>query len=270
VALIMFRAPLVSSLLAGVVATWSLPAMAAPVDDRDLDAREAEAKRACDSGRVEEGARLLGELLRRTNDGTYIFNLARCHQQNGQVDRALSEFHAYLGRPDVDPAAAARAREYIAALERPPQAPMADAAAAPPPAAAPASHDLVAPAQAPSSPGRALHIAALVSGGIGLVGLVTGGAYALQTHSLQQETRDALDRRDQPPEWFARQDEKGERAERLQWLFLGVGGAALAAGGALYYFGARAESANAGTPHAMRALPLVLPGVAGAALTGRF
>jgi Sigma-54 interaction domain/FHA domain len=36
------------------------------------------------------------------------------------------------------------------------------------------------------------------------------------------------------------------RAEEVQWLFLGVGGAALAAGGVLYYFGVRAGAAGLG------------------------
>jgi hypothetical protein len=279
---------LATGALAGVMAGGSLPARAEIPAESDLEAREAEAKRACDAGRVQEGARLLTELLRRTNDGTYIFNLGRCHQQNGQADKALREFRTYLRRPDQDPAAAAAARAYIAQLDPPPPAPAVNppsdlppalpAAAAVPSPAAPVvpPADLISPAPSPSPspPGRVLRVAALVTGGVGLAGLVTGAAYALQTHGLEQEKREALERQDKPPEWFEGQDQKGERAERLQWLCLGVGGAALAAGGVLYYFGERAghgdEASHASALGSVHATPLALPGLAGAVISGRF
>jgi hypothetical protein len=259
--------------LAAAVTGASLPAWAQAQPEIDLEARDAEAKRACDAGRVQEGERLLTDLLRRTNDGTYIFNLGRCFQQNGQVDKALPLFRSYLRRPDVDPVAAGRARQYIAALERSPQAGAGDPAARRPSDVAAAdlsaSPDLVAPAPAPTSPGRTLRIAALVTGGVGLLGLATGGYYAQQTQKLEREKRDALNRQETSTEWFRAQDQRGERAEQRQWLFLGVGGAALAAGGVLYYLGVRAGH-DEGHLQAAQALPLALPGIVGAQLAGRF
>jgi hypothetical protein len=270
--------------LALVVLTvgWSRPALTQPLDEAELETRDTAAKRACDAGQVQEGERLLTELFHRTDDGTYIFNLGRCYHQNGQTDKALLQYRAYLLRSDVDPAAATRARESIAALEPPP--PPATAPAAGPAAPAPIAADpaLVPPVTSlaasatPPAPGRTMRIVGLVSGGIGVAGLVTGAAYALQTSKLENQKREALERQNQSVEWFIDQDKKGERAERLQWVFLGAGGAALAAGGVLYYLGTRADQeqrqeqkSNATLPSA-RALPLALPGVVGAVIAGRF
>ncbi len=189
--------------------------------------------------------RLLTELLNQTNDGTYIFNLARCHQQNGQLDQALLLFRSYLRRTDVDPAAAARAREYIAVLERPRPAPAGRTVAGRPAmTAAPAADGrpaLEASATAGArSPGRALRIGGLAAGGAGLASLALGIYYARETQRLNEETKNAGER-GQAADWFTNQNRKGERAERRQWLFLGAGATAVTAGGVLYYLGVRAQ-----------------------------
>jgi hypothetical protein len=228
-------------LCAGPGAAFAQPAARPAPDPTKLEAQETQAKRACDSGRVQEGVRLLTELLNQTNDGTYIFNLARCHQQNGQLDQALLLFRSYLRRTDVDPAAAARAREYIAVLERP-RPPPPPPAPSPAMAAAPAADGrpaLEASATAGAgAPGRALRIGGLVAGGAGLASLAVGIYYAWETNRLNEETRNAGDR---PPAWFIEQNRKGESAERRQWLFLGAGATAVTAGGVLYYLGVRAQ-----------------------------
>jgi hypothetical protein len=259
------------------------PARPAP-DPAKLEARETEARRACDSGRTQEGARLLTELLNQTNDGTYIFNLARCYQQNGQLDQALLHFRSYLRRTDVDPAAAARAREYIAVLERPQPAPPAAAASPPvtPRVTAPTSPTKdasPAPPGAPEvsasasglagSPGRALRIGGLVAAGAGLASLAVGSYYAVQTRKLNDETERAQRQMDKPSDWFDRQNEKGEQAERRQWLFLGAGATAVVAGGVLYYLGVRAQGAAARQETTTVVLS-PLPGGGGAFLSGRF
>ena len=262
------------------------PARPAP-DPAKLDARETEARRACDSGRTQEGARLLTELLNQTNDGTYIFNLARCYQQNGQLDQALLHFRSYLRRTDVDAAAAAKAREYVAVLERPQPAPPAATASPPvtPQVTEPTKDAPPAPAGAPEvstsasgqtgSPGRALRIGGLAAAGAGLVSLAAGSYYAVQTRRLSQETERAENDPTKAPGWFKDQNEKGEQAERRQWLFLGAGATALAAGGVLYYLGVRAEAGASGASGENRqqtALLMVspLPGGGAAVLNGRF
>jgi hypothetical protein len=257
-----------SLLCAGSGAAFAQPAARPAPDPTKLEAQETQAKRACDSGQVQEGVRLLTELLNQTNDGTYIFNLARCHQQNGQLDQALLLFRSYLRRTDVDPAAAARAREYIAVLERPGPAPPAVS----PPTPAPA--DSVAPALEASatagvgSPGRALRIGGLVAGGAGLASLAVGIYYARETHRLNEETDRAAKAGDKPPSWFDDQNGKGARAERRQWLFLGAGAAAVAAGGVLYYLGIRAQREQGRQATQLVLVPL--PRGGGALLKARF
>ena len=234
------------ALLAGSGVAFAQPAAKPVPDTARLEAQEAQAKLACDGGRVQDGVRLLTELLNQTKDGTYIFNLARCYQQNGQLDQALVHFRAYLRRPDVDPAAAARAREYVAVLERHPPAatppPATPLPSGPPardaPPASTSTPELAATATTtPGSPGRALRIGGLVAGGAGLAALATGLYYARQTQKLNEETDRAAP--NTPQSWYLEQNKKGERAERRQWLFLGVGAAAVATGGVLYYLGAR-------------------------------
>ena len=198
---------------AGSGAAFAQPAARPAPDPAKLEAQETQAKRACDSGRVQEGVRLLTELLNQTNDGTYIFNLARCHQQNGQLDQALLMFRSYLRRTDVDPAAAARAREYIAVLERPHPAPPPVSAPSPAMAAAPAADGrpaLQASATAGAgSPGRALRIGGLVAGGAGLASLAVGIYYARETQRLNEETRNAVDR---PRRLVHRTEQEGRNA----------------------------------------------------------
>jgi hypothetical protein len=249
-------------------------------DPAKLEARETEAKRACDSGRMQDGARLLTELLNQTNDGTYIFNLARCYQQNGQLDQALLHFRSYLRRTDVDPVVAARAREYVTVLERPQPAP---ATASPPvtprvtettkdapPAPAGASEVSTSASGQTGSPGRALRIGGLVAAGAGVVSLALGSYYAVQTQKLNDETERAQRMMDKPSDWFDRQNEKGEQAERRQWLFLGAGATAVAAGGVLYYLGLRAEGAGARQATTTVVLSPLPQGGGGAFLSGRF
>ena len=236
-------------LLAGSGVAFAQPAAKPVPDTARLEAQETQAKLACDGGRVQDGVRLLTELLNQTKDGTYIFNLARCYQQNGQLDQALVHFRAYLRRPDVDPAAAAKAREYVAVLERHP------------PAATPPRHPA---AFGPTGKGRPTrfhqhagtgshrdqphpdHLGGPCAsvdwspGGAGLAALATGLYYARQTQKLNEETERAAP--NSPQSWYLEQNKKGERAERRQWLFLGAGAAAIASGGVLYYLGVRSAS----------------------------
>jgi hypothetical protein len=254
-----------SLLGAGSGAAFAQPAARAAPDATKLEAQETEARRACDSGQVQEGVRLLTELLNQTNDGTYIFNLARCHQQNGQLDQALLLFRSYLRRTDVDAAAAARAREYIAVLERPRPVPPAAATPTPAPGTDGRPALQASATGAAGSPGRALRIGGLVAGGAGLASLAVGVYYARETHRLNTEAANApADRED----WIREQNRKGGSAERRQWLFLGAGATAAAAGGVLYYLGVRARREPSRQATQLGLLPM--RGGGGALLSGRF
>src|SRR6185295_18592 len=109
-------------------------------DARELEARELQAKKACLASRPDRGIELLAELYAETNDATYIYNQARCYQQNGRAQDAATRFREYLRKsPNVDPTEKAQVQGFIAELDAqarqsPPVA--APRAPAPDPAAA--------------------------------------------------------------------------------------------------------------------------------------
>jgi hypothetical protein len=63
-------------------------------------------------------------------------------------------------------------------------------------------------------------------------------------------------------------DDLGKLCATLQWVGYGVGAAALATGGLLYYLGYRAGQTPASDSVSL--LPVLLPGGTGAVLQGRF
>jgi tetratricopeptide (TPR) repeat protein len=221
-------------LLSAVVATAALPAAAGgPVPSAGVarvEAREDQARAACSSGRLQEGASILTELFAQTDEGTYLFNLGRCYQQNGRREEALMRFRAYLRRPDGDPAAVAAAKQYITQLEAPPL---------------PAAVVKDLPKEPPREPprqARRLRLAGLVAGGIGVGAIGAATFFAVRTHRLQEQQDDAVRAGNSAPGFFEDLNDRGDRAERLQWVFLGVGAAAASAGAVLYYLGRREQS----------------------------
>jgi hypothetical protein len=66
---------------------------AASKDSVDI-ARQARVE--CAAGNYEVGARLLAELWVSTKDTTWIYNQARCYEQNGQNELAANRFREYL------------------------------------------------------------------------------------------------------------------------------------------------------------------------------
>ena len=60
---------------------------------------ELEARKACAAGRVGEGIEMLAALLTEYGHANYIYNQARCYQQNGKLEQAISRFKEYGRRP---------------------------------------------------------------------------------------------------------------------------------------------------------------------------
>jgi hypothetical protein len=219
----------------------------------DIETRDQEAEAACSAGRLEEGVRILAELFALTDDGNYIFNQARCYQKNGRSAEAVARFEMYLKRADAEPAAAARARQYIAELRPAPAPSVTIAEEAPPPA--------------PSSIGSTLRIAGLATAGAGLAALGVATWFGLQIAPISDDARKI--REGNNPAEAGKLDElntRGERAELLQWVFLGVGATAVSTGALLYYFGVRAQTGPGPSAVALRVTPLLLPGGGGAVL----
>lgn len=176
-----------------------------------------------------------------------LYNVAQSYRLAGEAEKAAASYRLFLERaPDHQLAEVAARRE----PEPEPEPPVA-------PASAP---QVTAKAPPPAARGRGLRIAGLVSAGVGLVALGAAVHYGIQARqasdaiSENQEgwTRGLLDRYDQ-----------GESAETRMIVLSGVGGAALAAGGVLYWLGWRAGRAES---------IAVAPTAGGAALSlaGRF
>ena len=60
------------------------------------DAKERTARMACLSGDYAKGVAILSELFVDTKDPNYIYNQARCFEQNGKNDQAILRFREFL------------------------------------------------------------------------------------------------------------------------------------------------------------------------------
>jgi tetratricopeptide (TPR) repeat protein len=121
-----------------VALVFSAPARAAGDSGDELKARTAFA-----AGDYKEALEIYARLYAETMHPTYLRNIARCHQNLGNPDKAISSFREYLRKaPDLSPAQRKEIEGYIAEMEQLKQSQARQAAppppAAPPPAAPPA------------------------------------------------------------------------------------------------------------------------------------
>jgi hypothetical protein len=63
---------------------------------QDKDPRETEARKDCLTGKYEAGAALLAELFTETSNPNFIYNQARCYEQNARPDEAIQRFREFL------------------------------------------------------------------------------------------------------------------------------------------------------------------------------
>jgi hypothetical protein len=210
--------------------------------------RELDAKTACLSGHLETGIALLARLFAETNDPTYIYNQARCFEQNGRASEAITRFREYLRKsPGIAADEKTQVQAHIGEMEQ-------QSRVAPPPAAIPVAPpaattpELPGPSAAggpPSAPPddqtrahtRAFRIAGIVTASVGVAALGGGLYMGLRAQSLSKEvTADANE-----GIYSRSKYDKGSRAETWQWVGYGVGAAALLGGSLLYYLGSRSK-----------------------------
>lgn len=88
-------------LLCAVLALpWVLAA--APAQAASRQTPEKTARKACLSGDYEKGVAILSDLFVETQDPTWIFNQARCFEQNRRYEDAIARFQEYLrAAPDL-------------------------------------------------------------------------------------------------------------------------------------------------------------------------
>jgi hypothetical protein len=60
------------------------------------DPREMQARKDCLKGNYTSGTALLADLFAETSNENFIYNQARCYEQNGRPDEAIQRFREYL------------------------------------------------------------------------------------------------------------------------------------------------------------------------------
>lgn len=184
-----------------------------------------------------------------------LFNIAQAYLLAGDRDKALENYQAYLRQePEGEVSDLARQRiaeieEAMAAesLEVPPAAPEQPAGQGPDASQGPAA-GRAAPGAEPradsapaGSPGSGLRWTGLAVAGVGLVGLGLGVKFGLDASDVQ----DRIESQPEGTPWtFDDLYAEGQAASRNMWISYGVGGAALIAGGTLYFLGLKSGSSG--------------------------
>jgi len=132
--------------VAAVLLALASPAVAVAADDAGA---ELKARTHFAAGEYQEALDIYARLYAETMHPTYLRNIARCHQNLGNPDKAISSFREYLRKAkDLTPEQRAEVEGYIAEME---QLKKSRAAAGPPAAAAPpVAPPLAAPSPTPA------------------------------------------------------------------------------------------------------------------------
>jgi hypothetical protein len=231
-------------------------------------AKEKAAKKACAMGDFQRGADILTDLFVETNDTTYVYNQARCYQQNNRWEQAISRFREFLRKAkDLSESDRSETDRQIADCEAslakvspPPVAPLPPAPVVrvetPPPAPEPSAPEVSStPAPPPSdgSRGKGLRVTGVILAVVGVAAIGTGVGLALKSNGLSTKTYS--------------QSREDERASLKTWglVSYGVGAAAIATGAILYIVGWPSEQSSS-----VAFLPVVAPDGASVLLKGRF
>jgi hypothetical protein len=257
-----------------------IPSLVQAEEAQKTEAKAKAARTACLAGDVAKGAALLAELYIDTKDANHIYNQGRCFEQNHRYEDAISRFREFLrkgqnlaaeDKADVEKhiaecqslatssGAPAAAKAETAAPVPPPSAPAAPPAT-PTPTPVVATPPVVeaSPPAATASPPNNLKVAGIACGAVGLASIGTAIYFSTRVSSLS----DSITTSDTPS---ASDYQSGKTAQTMQWVFYGVGAAALATGSVLYYLGWRAAE-----PGQTAFAPMVGPGFAGVAAKGVF
>jgi hypothetical protein len=99
-----------ASLTVAVSLIWAPTAIGQPRDPREIQARKD-----CLKGNYDSGTSLLADLYAETGNENFVYNQARCYEQNGRPDEAILRFREYLRiARDLDPDETAKVERHIA------------------------------------------------------------------------------------------------------------------------------------------------------------
>jgi hypothetical protein len=231
------------------------------------DPRPRAALGACASGDVKQGIEILAGLYAETRNPAFVFNQARCYQQNGQLEPARQRFSEYLRVGTSEPAAdIARAQGYVKEID--------EALAREPPKPAPVIVTAAAPApSAPEGHARTLRATGIALTVIGLAAVGTGVylSFKVQATSRDVENKFANMAIVTDPAALQRELSDGGRYETWQWVSYGIGVAALAGAATTFLLGGSPFSSPRGTAEtSVTMAPIVTPGSVGGVLSMRF
>ena len=235
--------------------------------------------------RLRQGGNDSSQLFVETKDPNYIFNQARCFEQNSHCEEAVGRFREYLRKASaLSPEDKADTEKHIADCQAllgqkptpeparesavavapkvtvPPAAPSLPPAAASPAPPAPEQIAVASATQPAANPGRGLRIAGIACGVVGVASVGTAIYFYTQAKSYSDKVsgQTTLNPSD---------DSAGKRAQTMQWVFYGAGAAAIATGTVLYVLGWQAaDSGRTVTGIA----PMLGPGLAGLTAQGAF
>lgn len=244
------RLSIVAMLAASVTALPAGPAQAQRAERQRRDPKKA-ARMHYERGRAHHERHEYDQAIREyllahelQPSAGLLFNIAQAYLLSGDREKALEYYRAYL-REEPEGEVSDLARKRIETIE----GELAAEAIEEPPIPEPPAEDAAPEATRPSpradgdagSPGRGLRLSGLAVAGVGVVGLGLGVKFGL-------DARDVQDRLESQPDgtpWdFDELYAEGEAASRNMWISYAVGGAALIAGGTLYFLGHRAGNAS--------------------------
>jgi tetratricopeptide (TPR) repeat protein len=238
-------------------------------------AQERVAKKACATGDYQKGIDILADLYISFDDQNYIYNQARCYEQNGHPAQAIERFREYLRKtPNLTAIDRADVEKHIldcqglVANPNPVPQPVAPAPIAPAPQlmvamsspVMPAPERTVTTSAPPAEPGSGLRVAGMVTAGAGALALATAVALNIKHESLVSQQN--------APGGFSRSREADVKSyETWTWVGYGVGTAAILTGGSLWFLGRRSSD---GAQSSASLLPIVDAHQAGCLLQGAF
>jgi hypothetical protein len=214
------------------------------------------------AGDYTQGVRLLSELFVSTKDPTFIYNQARCFEQNRRYEDAIGRFREYLrAGKNLSRTEQADADKHIAdckeliASEKPQTVPPPPVPASQPetekaPVAEKPSATVHQTNSAAGSPG--LRTAGIATASVGGAVLVAGIVFNLKSNSLAQDLK-------KTDGYTSDKESERKTYATLGWLGYGVGAACVATGAILYLLGLRSDGDGS-----IAFLPTFAPGQAGA------
>jgi hypothetical protein len=242
------------------------------------DNRERTARTACLSGDYAKGVAILAELFVTTKNPVFIYNQARCYEQNRRYEDSIARFQEYLraGKRlskeekadsqkhivDCQDLLAKQSIPVVAPPTPTPPAPAAVQGSATPVPVIAAAPPVVqqSNSQLGGEPGSGLRTAGIVTAAVGGAALVAGVILNLKVNSLASDLQ-------KTDGYSASKVSDRKSYETLGWVSYGVGAACVATGAVLYYLGLRSGSAGSTS---VALVPAFAPGQAGAFLKGAF